>query len=141
LPSSRSAFKLVTLVVLDTVIGAVPVATIEEIVEAEIFVNPAIEDVVASATIAVVPIVATVPERTFDAKSIVLLVNVSVPDNVANVPVAVGNVIVGVPATAAGVSIAVPDVDPGIEIDVIPVNDRFADALFMVAAVVPIYIV
>ena len=42
----------------------------------------------------------------------VLLVKVSVPANVAKVPVAPGNVIVVVPATAGAAKVAVPDVEP-----------------------------
>ena len=68
-----------------------------------------------------------------------IIVDVTVPESpvVTTVPVVAGNVIVVVPAVAAGWSVTVPDVAPGIAILVIPVNARFAEALFSTIEVVP----
>ena len=68
-----------------------------------------------------------------------IIVDVTVPESpvVTTVPVVAGNVIVVAPAVAAGCRVTVPDVEPGIAILVIPVNARFAEALFSAIEVVP----
>jgi len=59
----------------------------------------------------------------------------------ARVPEVAGSVRAVVPETAFGVIVAVPDVAPGSAIELIPVNARFALALFRATEVVPIYTV
>ena len=70
-----------------------------------------------------------------------LLVKVSVPVNVAKVPVAPGKVIVVVPAVAGATTVAVPELDPGKAIPkasnvCVPVNVCAASVRAIVASVV-----